>query len=249
MFAGALNVYANVPLPKANSVLLNDINLRAINCFDCAMKFPDELLIRIKYYLQKSNKNADRYNEIRREFNLSGWTGIENAARYIYILMNCFNHSERISKGQNNRGIPRFNNSFSSRTLNYEFREDEYWYLVNKMNNEHVQFYCMDYKDFIPYIPNKSFSYCDSPFQYEGTYSLRWAETFKDEHVELRKHIEEMKRRGITIVMSNFDNPLVRMTYGLTGKNPIGKVLASFPSYSSSRRINRSSKYELIGMY
>jgi len=225
-FSGALQMYVNV---KCNAgVLLNDCNKRSINCFQWAKENPEELLKEIKKILVKRNFTEENYYPIRARFNQTGQIGLQNAARYIYLLYACYNHEDRT----NNDGM--FNKSYAKKRHNPEFREDEFWYLSEKLNRENAQLFTLDFSVFMPRIPSNSFSYVDPPFLFlEGENALGWAIKFKNQgnHPILVQHIETLKNRDVVVIVSNFDNSLVRIIYKV---GTVGKKLMIFTVPSSS---------------
>ena len=192
--------------------VINDFNEELINAYRQIKNNPAELInLLIKH---KENNSKDYYLELRsadRDGRISRMTGVERAARILYMLRVDFNGLYRVnSKNQFNVPYGRYKNP--------KIVDVDLLYQISEYLNENdIEILQTDFAeaikdaqtgDFVdfdpPYIPlneTSSFtSYTHEGFSYE-------------EQVRLRDTFKELTERGVYAMLSNSSNPLVEELY------------------------------------
>lgn len=194
------DVYAN----KFQAVL-TDVNLELVNVYCCVRDCVEELIELLAQHQTRHSK--DYYYQVRSRF--SG-TPVEMAARLIYLNKTCFNGLYREnSKGEFNVPMGRYKNptvcnaellrvvSASLQSVKIEVKPFEAILTCAKSADDFVYFDP-------PYHPLSNTS--------NFTAYSRYIFNEKDQ-IRLRDTFAELAKRGVKVMLSNSDCPLIRELY------------------------------------
>jgi DNA adenine methylase len=146
---------------KPKKAILNDINSELIATYKVIQKKPEELIFLLEDYQKKHNK--DFYYKTR-STNVESLDDVEVAARFVYLNKTCFNGLYRVNQ-KNEFNVPM--GSYKNPTI-----LDEENILKCSRAFKNVEFYNMDYRDFLSQFakPN-DFVYLDPPYIPVSEYS------------------------------------------------------------------------------
>jgi DNA adenine methylase len=203
---------------KPKKAILNDINSELIATYKVIQKKPEELIFLLEDYQKKHNK--DFYYKTR-STNVESLDDVEVAARFVYLNKTCFNGLYRVNQ-KNEFNVPM--GSYKNPTI-----LDEENILKCSRAFKNVEFYNMDYRDFLSQFakPN-DFVYLDPPYIPVSEYSDfdRYSkEKFKIfDQVELVTQFNKLIQIGAHPLLSNSSAPLTEKIYS---DYNIKKVMAS----------------------
>ena len=209
---------------QPSTAILTDINAELINTYCCVRDHVEELISLLKEH--KIRHDKDYYYSIR---NHSGGTGIEKAARIIYLNKTCFNGLYRVnSQGKFNVPLGRYENpNICSEVLLKAASEALSTSKIKQTDFVDVLNYATSSDDFIyfdpPYYPVSETSY------FTAYSSYRFAE---DQQVKLKDVFEKLAGRGVKVMLSNSDCEFIRNLYSSFHIHTI----------SASRAINSNAK-------
>jgi len=203
-FVGGGAVFWSLPAAKYESVVLNDFNAELINVYKVVRDFPDELLAQIKkfpvtkdFFLELRAKSPDEFSPVRR------------AARTIFLNKTAFNGLFRVNKkGLFNAPWGKYRNptiadpgviqACSDVLEHVKLTSLDFALAVKKAKAEDVVYFDPPYVE-VSKTANFT-SYTSAGFGLEA--QQRLADCFRD-----------LAKRGVAVIASNSDTPVVREMY------------------------------------
>ena len=192
--------------------VINDFNEELINAYRQIKNNPAELInLLIKH---KENNSKDYYLELRsadRDGRISRMTGVERAARILYMLRVDFNGLYRVnSKNQFNVPYGRYKNP--------KIVDVDLLYQISEYLNENdIEILQTDFAEAIKDAQTGDFVYFDPPYiplNETSSFTSYTHEGFSyEEQVRLRATFKELTERGVYAMLSNSSNPLVEELY------------------------------------
>ena len=192
--------------------VINDFNEELINAYRQIKNNPAELInLLIKH---KENNSKDYYLELRsadRDGRISRMTGVERAARILYMLRVDFNGLYRVnSKNQFNVPYGRYKNP--------KIVDVDLLYQISEYLNENdVEILQTDFAEAVKDAQTGDFVYFDPPYiplNETSSFTSYTHEGFSyEEQVRLRDTFKELTERGVYAMLSNSSNPLVEELY------------------------------------
>jgi DNA adenine methylase len=220
---------------QPTTAILTDINTELINTYCCVRDNVEELILLLKEH--KERHTRDYYYSVR---NNSAGTGLEKAARIIYLNKTCFNGLYRVnSQGKFNVPLGRYENPnicpenllrLASTALSHaEIQQADFTKVLNHATSSN---------DFVffdpPYDPISDTSY------FTAYSSNRF--TKKDQEL-LRDTCAELASRGVRVIICNSDSEFIKKIY--TDINfEIHKIKAARSINSNIK--NRGMIYEIL---
>ncbi len=184
---------------------LTDVNERLINTFRAVQREPDRLLRALTYHRRGYKEDAEQYfYRIRTTFNKN-----PEPAQFVFLNKTAFNGLYRVnSKGQFNAPWGKYKNP---KIVDYETIRD-----ASKALKSTVLFE-RNYSDFhahYSFKPQaKDLVYIDPPyFKTFAGYSKNPKNDF-DWHTDLYLYAEELRKKGVHVMISNSDHPEIRSLF------------------------------------
>lgn len=192
--------------------VINDFNEELINAYRQIKNNPAELInLLIKH---KENNSKDYYLALRsadRDGRISRMTGVERAARILYMLRVDFNGLYRVnSKNQFNVPYGRYKNP--------KIVDVDLLYQISEYLNENdVEILQTDFAEAVKDAQTGDFVYFDPPYiplNETSSFTSYTHEGFSyEEQVRLRNTFMELTERGVYAMLSNSSSPLVEELY------------------------------------
>lgn len=192
--------------------VINDFNEELINAYRQIKNNPAELInLLIKH---KENNSKDYYLALRsadRDGRISRMTGVERAARILYMLRVDFNGLYRVnSKNQFNVPYGRYKNP--------KIVDVDLLYQISEYLNENdVEILQTDFAEAVKDTETGDFVYFDPPYiplNETSSFTSYTHEGFSyEEQVRLRDTFKELTERGVYAMLSNSSSPLVEELY------------------------------------
>lgn len=192
--------------------VINDFNEELINAYRQIKNNPAELInLLIKH---KENNSKDYYLELRsadRDGRISRMTGVERAARILYMLRVDFNGLYRVnSKNQFNVPYGRYKNP--------KIVDVDLLYQISEYLNENdIEILQTDFAEAVKGAQTGDFVYFDPPYiplNETSSFTSYTHEGFSyEEQVRLRDTFKELTERGVYAMLSNSSSPLVEELY------------------------------------
>ena len=192
--------------------VINDFNEELINAYRQIKNNPAELInLLIKH---KENNSKDYYLELRsadRDGRISRMTGVERAARILYMLRVDFNGLYRVnSKNQFNVPYGRYKNP--------KIVDVDLLYQISEYLNENdVEILQTDFAEAVKDAETGDFVYFDPPYiplNETSSFTSYTHEGFSyEEQIRLRNTFKELTERGVYAMLSNSSSPLVEELY------------------------------------
>ena len=192
--------------------VINDFNEELINAYRQIKNNPAELInLLIKH---KENNSKDYYLELRsadRDGRISRMTGVERAARILYMLRVDFNGLYRVnSKNQFNVPYGRYKNP--------KIVDVDLLYQISEYLNENdIEILQTDFAEAVKDAQTGDFVYFDPPYiplNETSSFTSYTHEGFSyEEQVRLRDTFKELTERGVYAMLSNSSSPLVEELY------------------------------------
>lgn len=208
-FVGGGALFFDLAPEKA---VINDFNEELINAYRQIKNNPAELInLLIKH---KENNSKDYYLELRsvdRDGRISRMTGVERAARILYMLRVDFNGLYRVnSKNQFNVPYGRYKNP--------KIVDVDLLYQISEYLNENdVEILQIDFAEAVKDAQTGDFVYFDPPYiplNETSSFTSYTHEGFSyEEQVRLRNTFKELTERGVYAMLSNSSSPLVEELY------------------------------------
>ena len=192
--------------------VINDFNEELINAYRQIKNNPAELInLLIKH---KENNSKDYYLALRsadRDGRISRMTGVERAARILYMLRVDFNGLYRVnSKNQFNVPYGRYKNP--------KIVDIDLLYQISEYLNENdIEILQTDFAEAVKDAQTGDFVYFDPPYiplNETSSFTSYTHEGFSyEEQVRLRNTFKELTERGVYAMLSNSSSPLVEELY------------------------------------
>ena len=208
-FVGGGALFFDLAPEKA---VINDFNEELINAYRQIKNNPAELInLLIKH---KENNSKDYYLALRsadRDGRISRMTGVERAARILYMLRVDFNGLYRVnSKNQFNVPYGRYKNP--------KIVDVDLLYQISEYLNENdVEILQTDFAEAVKDAQTGDFVYFDPPYiplNETSSFTSYTHEGFSyEEQVRLRNTFKELTERGVYAMLSNSSSPLVEELY------------------------------------
>ncbi|CAM3226316.1 Dam family site-specific DNA-(adenine-N6)-methyltransferase [Lactiplantibacillus plajomi] len=220
-FLGGGAVFLNLTPPNA---VVNDFNPELVNVWKVVKQQPEDLMRLLQKHQQNNSKAY--YLDLRqtdRDGRIEKMSTVERAARFIYMNKTGFNGLWRVNQaGQNNVPYGRYKNPNIC---------DERILSVSAYLNEHqITILNTDYRKAVEDATKHDFVYFDPPYipvnltssftAYTNTgFGLKQQEQLRDTFVSLT-------RKGVYVMLSNADVPLIEELYGKLDSTVIHHVVA-----------------------
>ena len=208
-FVGGGALFFDLAPEKA---VINDFNEELINAYRQIKNNPAELInLLIKH---KENNSKDYYLALRsadRDGRISRMTGVERAARILYMLRVDFNGLYRVnSKNQFNVPYGRYKNP--------KIVDVDLLYQISEYLNENdIEILQTDFAEAVKDAQTGDFVYFDPPYiplNETSSFTSYTHEGFSyEEQVRLRDTFKELTERGVYAMLSNSSSPLVEELY------------------------------------
>ncbi|WP_245299852.1 DNA adenine methylase [Weissella confusa] len=196
---------------EPNKAIVNDFNPELANVWRVVRDQPDELLAQLVEH--QANNSKEYYLDLRltdRDGRLEQMTEIERAARFIYMIKVGFNGLWRVnSKGQNNVPYGKYKNPKIADEVAIH-RVSEY------LNNADIDILTGDFEKAVEKAQTGDFVYFDPPYipaSDTASFTSYSSEFGYDEQVRLRDLFKKLKDRGVYVLLSNNDVPLLHELY------------------------------------
>jgi modification methylase llaDCHIA len=192
--------------------VINDFNEELINAYRQIKNNPAELInLLIKH---KENNSKDYYLALRsadRDGRISRMTGVERAARILYMLRVDFNGLYRVNaKNQFNVPYGRYKNP---KIVNV----DLLYQISEYLNENDIEILQTDFAEAVKDAQTGDFVYFDPPYiplNETSSFTSYTHEGFSyEEQVRLRNTFKELTERGVYAMLSNSSSPLVEELY------------------------------------
>lgn len=234
-FAGAGSVFLNADYP---SYLIAEQNPDLINIFTQLKNHRNEFIEYCKTFFVKSFNTKEHYYHLRNQFNAST-NPKERAALFLYLNRHGYN------------GLCRYNNSSQ---FNVPFGQYTNPYFPHKemqafyKKSQKAEFLLADFRETFKKVNKDDVVYCDPPYfplSKTAKFTGYTANSFSEsDQLELANIAQSYAAKGITVVISNHDIPVVREMY----------KGAEFVSFNVSRCIScdpkkRKSVKEIIAVF
>ncbi len=189
-----------------DSATISDANPELINCYQ-VIRDDVEALIRSL----RQHKNEEEHFYAVRAKDLTKMTPVQRASRFIYLNKTCFNGLYRENKsGQFNAPFGRYENP--------KIVDKENLLAINKyLQESDVDIYCGSYKTVLDKAMAGDFVYFDPPYA-PMTRTANFANYLKggfglDDQAELANVFADLTRRGVQVMLSNSNTPVIHDLY------------------------------------
>ncbi|MCL2267375.1 MAG: Dam family site-specific DNA-(adenine-N6)-methyltransferase [Treponema sp.] len=207
-FVGGGAVFFNLQPEKA---VINDINEQLIHAYNAIKDNVDDLVKLLRNYAKENDK--DFYYSIRRldrDNNFDSLTGLEKAARLIYLNKTCYNGLYRVnSSGFFNVPYGKYESPAICETKTLH-QISEY------LNSNKIRVLCGDYEKAVHSADDKSFVYFDPPYHSpnrKNFTSYQDKEFNETDHERLRDIMIRLTDRGVKCLLSNSDTEFTRKLF------------------------------------
>lgn len=191
--------------------IINDFNEELINAWQVVKDQPEKLISLVNDHVDNDSK--EYYLNIRladRDGRLSKMSAVERAARFIYLNKAGFNGLWRVnSKGQNN--VPY--GAHKKVSISVDAIRNDHHYLVT----HDIEILQGDYRDAVTSAEQDDFVYFDPPY-IPVNQTAAFTSYTKDgfgliQQEELRDLALQLADRGVKVMLSNSDVPLIEQLY------------------------------------
>lgn len=235
-FVGAGAVFLNTQFKR---YILNDSNADLIHLYLTLQKEGTDFIDYAKQFYTAENNNAERYYNLRAQFNQSK-PSREKSALFIYLNRHGYNGLCRYSQRTG------FNVPFGSYIKPY-FPQEEMLFFHKK--SQHAKFVTGDFTPIMQKAKKNHVIYCDPPY-IPLTASAYFTQYNKlgfnlEQQQQLATLAETLHQNGVKIILSNHDTPLTRKLYRNANHYKTVEIQRSI-----SCKINQRSKAkEMIAVY
>lgn len=214
---------------------INDSNSILINVYRQLKVNEDEVIEQLKA-LDSVLCDKERYYRLREMYNVKSMQGCpldaEMAALMIWLNKHCFNGLYRVNK----KGL--FNVPWNQRERGHSFDEENLHAIGKYLRDNDVLIYNEDFETLCNNVQAGDFVYFDSPYvpvTATANFTDYTAEGFTlADHQRLSQLFDTLTERGVWVMLSNNDTPLVHELYGNKGY--------TIQSIDVKRLINRNAK-------
>ncbi|RSJ21641.1 DNA adenine methylase [Streptococcus intermedius] len=208
-FVGGGALFFDLAPEKA---VINDLNEELINAYYQIKENPSSLIDLLLEH--KENNSKDYYLELRaadRDGRISRMTGVERAARILYMLRVDFNGLYRVnSKNQFNVPYGRYKNP---KIVDVDLIHQ----ISSYLNENDIEILQTDFADAVVEAQTGDFVYFDPPYiplNETSSFTSYTHEGFSyEEQVRLRNTFKELTDRGVYVMLSNSSSSLVEELY------------------------------------
>ena len=195
---------------QPNKAVVNDSNSELINCYKVIRDSLDELM----EDLQRHENTEAYYYDIRdwdRKKNYDSKTDVERASRIIFLNKTCYNGLFRVnSQGQFNVPFGRYKkpNILDEAVLKA---------VSHYLNNNGVKILNGDFEEALKDTESEDFVYLDPPYHpisntaYFTGYDVNGFNKY--EQIRLKETVDDLNRRGCTVLLSNADTDFILDLY------------------------------------
>ncbi|MDR3190943.1 MAG: DNA adenine methylase [Lactobacillaceae bacterium] len=215
-FLGGGAFLLSAELGLSGKAVVNDFNPELINAWKMVKTQPKKLIAQLEIFKQANSKEF--YLELR------GWdrsvegveshTQIERAARFIMMNKTGFNGLWRVNKaGQNN--VP-----YGSYANPKIFDADNILHVSQFLKAHQVEFKVGDFAKAVKKADTGDFVYFDPPYipiSTTASFTSYSSEFGLAEQVKLRDTFKALKDRGVKVLLSNSDVPMIHELYAEIG--------------------------------
>jgi DNA adenine methylase len=208
-FVGAGAVLFHLQPARA---VINDYNEQLMGTYEAVRDHVDELIALLRYH--REHNGRDYYYEVRdldRDTEaFARLSGVEKAARLIYLNKTCFNGLYRV----NSEGL--FNVPYGRYADPAIFDEDSLRAVSGYLRGAEITLLNGDFETAVKDADKQSFVYFDPPYHSptNANFTGYQANNFNEkEQIRLRDLFEDMGTRGIKCLLSNADTPFIRDIY------------------------------------
>lgn len=208
--------------------VLSDLNSDLVITYNTIKNNVEDLI----YSLKKHKYEKDYYNKIR-AIDPSNISDLDIASRFIFLNRTCFNGMYRVnSRGQFNVPFGKYSNPLICDEKNLRKVSDSL---------KNVDILEQDYKKVALQAKKGDFVYFDPPYfpvNPTSSFTSYTKEGFLEkEQIELRDIYETLHKRGVFVMLSNSDTPLINSLYSKIEGVSIHKIEAgrSINSVGSKR--------------
>lgn len=207
-FVGGGAVFLNLA-PK--HAVINDFNPELINTWKIVQFNPQKLLDVLK--IHENNNSKEYYLHLRatdRNGQLERMSDVERAARFIYMNKTGFNGLWRVNqKGQNNVPYGRYKNP--------KIQDERILLAAEYLQKNDIKILCGDYRDAIQSARLGDLVYFDPPYAPVNPTSSFTSYTKNEfglqQQIELRDTFVKLTQKGVKVILSNADVPLIEELY------------------------------------
>jgi DNA adenine methylase len=203
-FVGGGAVFWSLPRDKYESVVLNDFNAELMNCYKVVRDFPDELLAQVKkfavskeFFLELRAKLPEDFSPVRR------------AARTIFLNKTTFNGLYRVNKAGG------FNAPWG-KYKNPTLADPEVIQACSDVL-EHAKLTSKDFAEAVKNAKHEDVVYFDPPYvevSKTANFKSYTSSGFGlDDQQRLADTFRDLVKRGVAVLASNSDTPVVREMY------------------------------------
>jgi DNA adenine methylase len=213
---------------------VNDFNPELVLAWKMVKDDPKGLIRLLKQHQANNDKNY--YLDIRsmdRDDRLQDMSDLERAARFIYMNKTGFNGLWRVnSKGQNNVPFGSYKNPTIANESTIE--------AVSKFLNDHqVEFSTGDFSSAVADADTGDFVYFDPPYfpaSATSSFTSYAGEFGMSEQIALRDEFVRLKEKGVFVLLSNSDVPVMYELYGEVATIQKVSVRRSIAAQSKDRK-------------
>lgn len=199
---------------QPKKAVVNDINTELINLYSVIQNNVDELIDKLSDTKTYSNTSECYYKirELDREpKKYNKMTGIDRAARVLYLNKTCYNGLYRVNS------LGEFNSPFGS-YKNPNIVNDVTLRAVNKyFNDNDIKFMNSDFEKVVKTAKKDDFIYFDPPYapisktsNFTGYNESGFGEM---EQIRLKELCDKLNKKGVKILLSNSDCEFIRDLY------------------------------------
>lgn len=198
---------------QPQNAVINDINSQLINVYRQLKNDTDSVINYIKNY-DSVDCDKELYLEIREKYNKkisNNELDAECAALTIWINKHCFNGLYRV----NSKGL--FNVPYNNKTNGTSMNESNLRNIGNYLKNNNVTIFEGDFENVCANAVKGDFIYFDSPYVpvSDTAYFTDYTKDgfSYDDHVRLASLFKKLSTKGIKMMLSNNNVPLVHELY------------------------------------
>ncbi|WP_156930197.1 Dam family site-specific DNA-(adenine-N6)-methyltransferase [Mycoplasma elephantis] len=194
--------------------VINDINKELMITFECFKNKTtiNNLINTLKEH--EKNHSENYFLHIRKMDQESNFFELPNyiiAARFIYLNKACFNGMYRV----NSKGF--FNVPSGKKKKINSFNFQNFMNLLTYFKNSKNIFYTKNFAKSLSSVQSNDFIYFDPPYdnlESKKTFDSYNKNSFgKEGQIELSKIFKEMDKKGVYVMLSNHNTPLIRELY------------------------------------
>ncbi|VTX86358.1 DNA adenine methylase [Gemella haemolysans] len=189
------------------NAIINDFNNELINCYIQIKNNPNKLIESLRKHKEKNSK--EYYLEIRGLDRLdcfSNLSGIERAARIMYMLRVNFNGLYRVNS-KNQFNVP-YGNYSNPKIVDEELINS----ISDYLNSNEIKIMSGDFEDSLDTVKSGDFVYFDPPYiplNETSSFTSYTHEGFSyEDQVRLRDTVRKLTEKGVKVMVSNSSSEL-----------------------------------------